>query len=321
MREFSKKEKNLIKKFLRLKNDNDIVGLQVAKFIRESLDCFALKYQTKDKPQIVFYSKSKDDDINKVNHNYITICDFIYFLQELEQYGFIKFQRNVSTMLNNSNDNYVLLFDRDKYKYNEEEDNFTHLEDDEVKEIEFLGKKWTLSPFKIASNIDKVYLDFVKDLVIYGNAIIYPLPLLEDFVNHDFKDLERIMLEETRNFNRETISNTNTTLEETRTYNKKSLSKTDEALKQTRYSIGISAFAVVISCIAIIAPILYEAFWSNSPNSADMRGIKTAIEQNRNISIDAINTDTLNVKVTNTSEKQPINLNVTVKENQPTKIQ
>ena len=52
-----------------------------------------------------------------------------------------------------------------------------------------------------------------------------------------------------------------------------------------------------------------------------MRGIKTAIEQNRNISIDAINTDTLNVKVTDTPEKQPINLNVTVKENQPTKIQ
>lgn len=59
-------------------------------------------------------------------------------------------------------------------------------------------------------------------------------------------------------------------------------------------------------------------FWSNSPNSADIQGIRTAIEQNKNISIDAISTDTLNVKVT---DKQPINLNVTVKENQPTKIQ
>ena len=48
MRLFSDKEKELINRFLQLKKDNDIVALQVAKFIRESLDCFAIKYQIKD---------------------------------------------------------------------------------------------------------------------------------------------------------------------------------------------------------------------------------------------------------------------------------
>ena len=126
MRLFSDKEKELINRFLQLKKDNDIVALQVAKFIRESLDCFAIKYQIKDKPQIVFYSKEGEGekDKNKVNHNYITICDFIYFVQELEQYGFIKFQRNVTTMIENKVEDYVLLYDRDQYKYVEEDDNF-----------------------------------------------------------------------------------------------------------------------------------------------------------------------------------------------------
>ena len=182
MRLFSDKEKELINRFLQLKKDNDIVALQVAKFIRESLDCFAIKYQIKDKPQIVFYSKEGegDKDKNKVNHNYFTICDFIYFVQELEQYGFIKFQRNVTTMDDNNVQDYVLLYDREKYKYVEEADNFIPKdvsEDDQ--QIELLSKIFKLSPVQIyraTEQKDKVYLDFVKDLMEYGNAIIYPLP-------------------------------------------------------------------------------------------------------------------------------------------------
>lgn len=301
MRLFSDKEKELINRFLELKKDNDIVALQVAKFIRESLDCFAIKYQIKDKPQIVFYSKEGegDKDKNKVNHNYITICDFIYFLQELEQYGFIKFQRNVTTMIENKVEDYVLLYDRDKYKYVEEDDNFVHKDDAEEKEIEFLGKTCTLKPFKVAGHIDTVYLDFVKDLVTYGNAIIYPLPLLEDFAAHNFKDLQRIELEEARKSNRESQVNTL------------------KSIKQTRCSIIISAIAVAISLIAIIAPIFYEVFWSNGPSGEDMQSIKSAIERNQSIQIEAIELDTLNVRVTEKNVNPiPINLKVNVTPNQ-----
>ena len=301
MRLFSDKEKELINRFLQLKKDNDIVALQVAKFIRESLDCFAIKYQIKDKPQIVFYSKEGegDKDKNKVNHNYFTICDFIYFVQELEQYGFIKFQRNVTTMIENKVEDYVLLYDRDQYKYVEEDDNFVRKDAGDGEEIEFLGKVWKLKPFKVAGHVDAVYLDFVKDLVTYGNAIIYPLPLLEDFAAHNFKDLQRIELEEARKSNRESQVNTL------------------KSIKQTRCSIIISAIAVAISLIAIIAPIFYEAFWSDSPSGEDMQNIKSAIERNQSIQIEAMELDTLNVRVT---EKEvnpiPINLKVNVTPNQ-----
>ncbi|MBQ2298686.1 MAG: hypothetical protein II278_04855, partial [Bacteroidaceae bacterium] len=110
MRLFSDKEKELINRFLQFKKDNDIVALQVAKFIRESLDCFAMKYQMGDKPQIVFYSRGGEKDKKKVNQNYTMVCDFIYFLQELERYDFIKFQRNVTTMIDNNVQDYVLLY-------------------------------------------------------------------------------------------------------------------------------------------------------------------------------------------------------------------
>jgi hypothetical protein len=58
--------------------------------------------------------------------------------------------------------------------------------------------------------------------------------------------------------------------------------------------------------------------------SNDVQVITTAIKEQKSISIDKfpdIIPDTINVKVTDTPEKQPINLNVTVKENQQTKIQ
>lgn len=305
MRLFSDKEKELINRFLQLKKDNDIVALQVAKFIRESLDCFAIKYQIKDKPQIVFYSKEGegDKDKNKVNHNYFTICDFIYFVQELEQYGFIKFQRNVITMDDNNVQDYVLLYDREKYKYVEEADNFIPKDvSEDEQQIELLGKIFKLSPVQIyraTEQKDKVYLDFVKDLMEYGNAIIYPLPLLEDFAAHNFKDLQRIELEEARKSNRESQVNTL------------------KSIKQTRCSIIISAIAVAISLIAIIAPIFYEVFWSDSPSGEDMQNIKSAIERNQSIQIEAMELDTLNVRVT---EKEvnpiPINLKVNVTPNQ-----
>lgn len=300
MRLYSDKEKDLISRFIRLKKENDIVALQVAKFIKENLDCFAIKYQLGETPQIVFYSKEgeKDDDKNKVNHNYTKICDFIYFVQELEQYGFVKFQRNVTTMIENKAQSYVLLYDKEKYRYDEEEDNFIHI-DAKEQEIELLGKKWILKPFKVAGYIDKVYLDFVKDLVTYGNAIIYPLSLLEDFAAHNFKDLQRIELEEARKSNRESQVNTL------------------KSIKQTRCSIIISAIAVAISLIAIIAPIFYEVFWSDSPTKEDMNNIKSAIENHQSIKVDAVELDTLNVRVIEQPDTPlPINLKVDVTPNQ-----
>lgn len=278
MRKFSDKEKNLIRKFLQLKNDNDIVGLQVAKFIRESLDCFALKYQITDDPKIVFYSKSDTEtDKKKVNHNYIKICDFIYFLQELEEYGFIKFQRNVSAMISDSKQSYYLLFDRDKYKYDETSDSF-YFDGRTVVNGKQVGLI-AIGPVKVKENVN---LDFVKDLVTYGNAIIYPLQRLQDFVDEKFRTLEQVNVDK-QNF---------LTL------------------------LGIlAAFAV-----GILSPFISK--WiSEKSDKESLEQVISAIKEQKSVSIDKfpdIIPDTLNVKVT---DKQSINLNVTVKENQSTKIQ
>lgn len=281
MRKFSDNEKKLIRKFLQLKNDNDIVGLQVAKFIRESLDCFALKYQIAEDPKIVFYSKSDTEaDKNKVNHNYIKICDFIYFLQELEEYGFIKFQRNVSEMISGSKKGYYLLFDRDKYKYDETSDNFYF-----ESKTEFNGKQVALIALGPVKSKENVNIDFVKDLATYGNAIIYPLQRLQDFVDKKFRTLEQVNVD-----------------------------------KQNLLTLlGIlAAFAV-----GIASPFISK--WiSEKLDNESLEQVISAIKEERSISIDKfpdILPDTLNVKVTDTPEKQPINLNVSVKENQPTKIQ
>ena len=101
----------------------------------------------------------------------------------------------------------------------------------------------------------------------------------------------------------------------------------EEQLKEAKRSTCWSRFAAVIDVFAFIASVVFGFCQSCSQQELDSEQINTiisAIKEEKSISIDKfpdILPDTLNVKVTNTSEKQPINLNVTVKENQPTKIQ
>ena len=101
----------------------------------------------------------------------------------------------------------------------------------------------------------------------------------------------------------------------------------EKQLKEAKRSTCWSRFAAVIAVFAFIASVVFGFCQSCSQQEIDSEQINTiisTIKEEKSISIDKfpdILPDTLNVKVTNTSEKQPINLNVTVKENQPTKIQ
>lgn len=89
-------------------------------------------------------------------------------------------------------------------------------------------------------------------------------------------------------------------------------------------TIKISIAAIFVSIlIGIFSPFISK--WiSEKSDKESIELVISAIKEQKSISIDKfpdILPDTLNVKVTDTPEKQPINLNVTVKENQPTKIQ
>ena len=97
----------------------------------------------------------------------------------------------------------------------------------------------------------------------------------------------------------------------------------DEAKNSTFWS----RVAAIVAVLAFILSVILGLFQTCSQQEIDSEQINTiisAIKEQKSISIDKfpdILPDTLNVKVTDTPETQPINLNVIVKENQPTKIQ
>ncbi len=101
----------------------------------------------------------------------------------------------------------------------------------------------------------------------------------------------------------------------------------EKQLKEAENSTFWSRVAAIVAILAFILSVILGLFQTCSQQEIDSEQINTiisAIKEQKSISIDKfpdILPDTLNVKVTDTPEKQPINLNVTVKENQPTKIQ
>lgn len=291
MRIFTPKEKDFLNNLVLIKKKGKLEELQLMRLLRIQLNTLAIRWVLEPKCSIQIYAQFKNPTVEQwrdIQKKYFEIADYIYLIEELFEYKLIKLQE--VSFENPTQENHRVLYDQDKYS----------IEGDSI--FEKSNKNNCLYALSDICK-HKVNVTFAHDLEKYANSIIYPLPLLYDLINHDFRDLERIQLEEARTNNRKTLCNTYT------------------SLKQTRCSIIISVVAVVISCLAIIAPLLYEIFWSNNPNSTDVQEIKTAIEQNKNISIDLINSDTINVKVADTPGKQPINLNVTVKGNQPVKVQ
>ena len=89
-------------------------------------------------------------------------------------------------------------------------------------------------------------------------------------------------------------------------------------------TINISVAAIIVSVIiGITSPYISKCI-SEKSDKESLEQVVSAIKEQKSISIDKfpdIIPDTLNIRVTDASDKQPINLNVTVKENQPIKVQ
>ena len=87
---------------------------------------------------------------------------------------------------------------------------------------------------------------------------------------------------------------------------------------------NISVAAITVSVIiGITSPYISKCI-SEKSDKESLEQVVSAIKEQKSISIDKfpdIIPDTLNIRVTDASDKQPINLNVTVKENQPIKVQ
>lgn len=177
MRSFSDKEKEIINKLISIKRSSKLEELQVARLLREQLSCFAIKWTLEPKKELSLYSyegKNMDDiDWNGLKKNYFQIVDFLYLIEELENYNLIKLQ---TLSFDLEHDEECLLYDRNLYEF--KHDAFWHKSD---------GIKY-LIPVEAKHN---VYVDFVNYLEKYANKVVYPLPLLEDLAENEFKSIEQ----------------------------------------------------------------------------------------------------------------------------------
>lgn len=85
MRELTDKEKYIVKGLFDRKNNFKLEELRTTKLLRDNLDCFALRWELAKRKRIKIYMKKEDaEDITELNKQYFKICDFLYFMNELE---------------------------------------------------------------------------------------------------------------------------------------------------------------------------------------------------------------------------------------------
>jgi hypothetical protein len=99
-----------------------------------------------------------------------------------------------------------------------------------------------------------------------------------------------------------------------------------KTVEQRRHSCTtrISVVAIFVSILIGIASPFISKCISEKSDKERLEQVISAIKEQKSISIDKfpdIIPDTLNIRISDAHDKQPINLNVTVKENQPTKVQ
>lgn len=105
------------------------------------------------------------------------------------------------------------------------------------------------------------------------------------------------------------------------------LNEAKESLITSQKGLKISQLSFIVAVLTLFGTIgfgIWQKCIQQEIDSEQISTIISAIKEQKSISIDKfpdIIPDTLNVKVFDLHDKQPINLNVTVKENQPIKVQ
>lgn len=176
MRQFTQKEKEIIGRIVTFKRISRLEELQVARLLRKELVCFAVKWSVGPKKELSFYSFQGNvgGSVNweLLRKSYFQVSDFLYLVEELEGLGFIKIQ-TLNFEIEKEEDR--ILYDRERFSYDSDRDTFSSKEGEYLLPIDAKHK---------------VYIDFVDYLEKYANKVIYPLPLLEDWVDNEYKTLE-----------------------------------------------------------------------------------------------------------------------------------
>lgn len=271
MRQLAETERLLVEKIVQLKQAARLEELQVARLLRKELECFALRWVLEPKKTLLFYSIQNKTDWNVLRKNYFQVADFLYLIEELEKDRFVKIQ---TLSFEVETDEERVLYDRGKYRYNSSNDTFWGIKGD----VQYL----------VPINAEhKVYIDFVSYLERYANKVIYPLPLLEDFVANNYKSIEQ------RDFEKQ--------IEESERHHqaqmKVSADQHEKQISKTNYSLVIAAIALITS--ATMPFLVNRCTPPTEIDNAQLKAIEQAIINSKTAWPNAINiqsSDTLSIK-------------------------
>lgn len=271
MRQLAETERLLVEKIVQLKQAARLEELQVARLLRKELECFALRWVLEPKKTLLFYSIQNKTDWNVLRKNYFQVADFLYLIEELGKDRFVKIQ---TLSFEVETDEERVLYDRGKYRYNSSNDTFWGIKGD----VQYL----------VPINAEhKVYIDFVSYLERYANKVIYPLPLLEDFVANNYKSIEQ------RNFEKQ--------IEESERHHqaqmKVSADQHEKQISKTNYSLVIAAIALITS--ATMPFLVNRCTPPTEIDNAQLKAIEQAIINSKTAWPNAINiqsSDTLSIK-------------------------
>lgn len=286
MRLFNDKENKLLKKIVEYKQSGNLKELQVAPLLRKNLSVLALVWTISPKPTVKVYSISEDFD--EAMHHYLSVVDFIYFIQELERIGFIR----LVSIPNSKAEPIRELYDRVKYDFISDKNQFVEKGLDKDNGILSLMSDFDCNLFGKTDNaeyispltIQTIPNSFAIELDNVVYKIIYPMPILESYVKSGFKTLEDKRFEENLNLSRVSLIQSNRTL-------------------------WISSVACFVSIVAAAIAAYFGYKQLQSPSHIEdeqLRHLESVIEQSNQMftPLEVATSDTLKVKIINYPSKR-----------------
>lgn len=189
MRELSNYEKTIVSTIVELKQNSKLDELQGSKILKKFVPIIFMRWKSDNENSWFFlYQKSENE------HKLFDLMDFLFFLEELERNNMIR----IIKMNEDKEDKpFYELYDKKRYivdeklYYNVKKNNRKY---PLIKEIN--SKSEDTIYVNIDENNLKSFVDTFEKFI--GGTIIYPLPLLEDYVK-DYKTIESRMFDKQQN--------------------------------------------------------------------------------------------------------------------------
>lgn len=246
MRKFIDTERDILLSINNYKKDNNFQKLWFFRLLADIIPGYYITWNTPTKKyleEVTLFLKEKNKE--SIKSQYQKFVDFVLLLDELEKYNLISIRHGgEDASVKNT------IFDYNSFELK--------TINEEKKILDIISQKEVTKNDHFLSHSER--LDIVDLIKKYHSATIYPLPLLNDFIENDFRSIEE------------------------RRY--------DEQLCRTNLSI-------IVAALAIIIPLVFEKYCSDNVTTYDAQEIATAIKELKTTELDSITQqfDTLEIKV------------------------